>query len=138
MRTIAITVLAVAALFVVRSAIVAAPQQTTQYPGQMTEARVWIQNRDKGDAVGVTLQDTARDLPPLRVHVVNAQSVPVFDEPLRTRHVLQPWEYQVVPVPAAANAMATLTNLGSQGWEVTGGFNAANGAAMLLLKRPRP
>jgi hypothetical protein len=33
--------------------------------------------------------------------------------------------------------MATLTNLGAQGWEVTGGFNAASGGAMLLLKRPR-
>jgi hypothetical protein len=138
MRTIVIFVLAAAALFIARSAILAAPQQTTQYPGQMTEARVWIQNRERGDAVGVTLQDAARDLPPLRVHVVNAQSVPVFDEPVRTRHVLQPWEYQVVPVPAAAQAMATLANLGAQGWEVTGGFTAANGGAMLLLKRPRP
>ena len=138
MRTILITVLAAAALFIARSAILAAPPQVTQYPGQMTEARVWIQNRDRGDAVGVTLQDSASDLRPLRVHVVNAQSVPVFDGPLPTRMALQPWEYRVVPVPAAPAAMATLTDLGNQGWEVTGGFNAANGGAMLLLKRPRP
>ena len=103
----------------------------------MTDARVWIQNREKGDAVGIKLQDAASDLAPLRVRVVNAQNTVVFDEPVRTRIAPQPWEYQIVPVPAAANAMATLSSLGGQGWEVTGGFTAANGAAMLLLKRPR-
>lgn len=137
MRTIVISVIAVTALVTFRSAMLAAPeQQTTPYPGQMTEARVWIQNRAKGEAVAVTLQDAASDLAPLSVRLVNPPNMTNV-EPLRVRAVQQPWEYQVVPVPAAANAMATLTNLGNQGWEVTGGFTAANGGAMLLLKRPR-
>ena len=137
MRTIVISVIAVTALVTFRSAMLAAPeQQTTQYPGQMTEARVWIQNRAKGEAVAVTLQDAASDLAPLSVRLVNPPNMANV-EPLRVRAVQQPWEYQVVPVPAATNAMATLTNLGNQGWEVTGGFTAANGGAMLLLKRPR-
>jgi hypothetical protein len=138
MRTIVITVIAAAALLTLRSAILAAPQQTTQYPGQMTEAHVWVQNREKGDAVGVTIQDASRDLTALRVRVVNSQNAPGFDEPIRVRAVPVPWDYQIVPVPAAANALNALTGLGSQGWEVTGGFTAANGTAMLLLKRPRP
>jgi len=138
MRTIVITVIAAAALLTLRAAILAAPQQTTQYPGQMTDARVWVQNREKGDAIGVTLQDAARDLTALRVRVVNSQNAPGFDEPIRTRLVPQPWDYQIVPVPSAPNALNALTSLGGEGWEVTGGFNAANGQAMLLLKRPRP
>src|SRR5262245_41744077 len=138
MRTIAMTVIAAGVLIAARSAILAAPQQTTQYPGQMTEARVWIQNRAKGDAVAVTIQDAASDLAPLRVRVVNGQNSAVFDEPLRTRSAPQQWEYQVVPVPAATAALNTLLALGNAGWEVTGGFTGASGAAMLLLKRPRP
>ena len=137
MRTIVISVIAVTALVTFRSVMLAAPeQQTAQYPGQMTEARVYIQNRARGEAVAVTLQDVASDLAPLSVRLVNPPNLATA-EPLRVREVAKPWEYQVVPVPAAANAMTTLTNLGAQGWEVTGGFNAANGAAMLLLKRPR-
>src|SRR5215475_811058 len=137
MRTTVISILAVAALVTYRSAMLAAPeQQTAQYPGQMTEARVWIQNRAKGEAVAVTIQDAASDLAPLSVRLVNPPNM-AMAEPLRIRAVQQPWEYQIVPVPAAANALTTLGNLGAQGWEVTGGFNAANGAAMLLLKRPR-
>ena len=46
-----------------------------------------------------------------------------------------PWDYQIVPVPAAANALNALTGLGSAGLEVTGGFTAANGTAMLLPQR---
>ena len=136
MRTIVMTVIAATVFVAFRSAMLAAPQQTTQYPGQMTDARVWIQNRARGEAVAVTIQDAASDLAPLSVRLVNPPNLATA-EPLRVREVAKPWEYQVVPVPAAANAMATLTNLGAQGWEVTGGFNAASGAAMLLLKRPR-
>lgn len=136
MRTIVMSVIAVTALVTYRSAMLAAPEQNTQYPGQMTDARVWIQNRAKSEAVAVTIQDAASDLAPLSVRLVNPPNLATA-EPLRVREVAKPWEYQVVPVPAAANAMATLTNLGAQGWEVTGGFNAASGAAMLLLKRPR-
>jgi len=137
MRNIVISAVAVTALITGGSAMLAAPeQQTAQFPGQMTEARVTVQNRSKSDAVAVTLMDAAADLPPLSVRLVNPPNVATA-EPLRVRAVQQPWEYQVVPVPAAPNAMNTLANLGNQGWEVTGGFNAANGAAMLLLKRPR-
>lgn len=136
MRTIVITVIAATVFVAFRSAMLAAPQQTAQYPGQMTDARVWIQNRARGEAVAVSIQDAASDLAPLSVRLVNPPNIAAA-EPLRVRAAQQPWEYQIVGVPAAAGAMATLTNLGNQGWEVTGGFTAANGGAMLLLKRPR-
>jgi hypothetical protein len=137
MQKIVISAIAATALITCGSAMLAAPpQQGTQYPGQMTESRVVIQNRSKSEAIAVAIQDVASDLAPLSVRLVNPPNLATA-EPLRVREVAKPWEYQVVPVPAAANAMTTLTNLGAQGWEVTGGFNAANGAAMLLLKRPR-
>src|SRR3954467_11460218 len=136
MRTMVISAMAVTVFVTYRSAMLAAPaQQTTQFPGQMTQAHVVIQNRSKADAVAVAIQDVASDLAPLNVRLVNPPNLAATAE-LRTRAVQQPWEYHVVPVPAAANAMATLTNLGNQGWEVTGGFTAAGGGAMLLLKRP--
>jgi hypothetical protein len=136
MRTIVITMIAATVFVAFRSAMLAAPQQTTQYPGQMTEARVWIQNRARDEAVSVSIQDAASDLAPLSVRLVNPPNM-ASAEPLRVRAAQQAWEYRVVPVPAAPTAMATLANLGAEGWEVTGGFNAASGAAMLLLKRPR-
>jgi len=101
MRMLLISVLAATALVTYRSAMLAAPQQTTAYPGQMTEARVWVQNRpDHGEAIPVRLESASRELPPLRVHVVNAQNTPVFDDPIRVRLVPQTWEYQSVVVPA--------------------------------------
>jgi len=140
MRTLVISVLAATALVTYRSAMLAAPQQTTAYPGQMTEARVWIQNRpDRGEAVPVRLESASRDLSPLRVLVVNTQNAPVFDEPIRARLMPQSWEYQSVGVPANQDLIRRLNDLGAAGWETTGvAFVAADGARTILLKRPRP
>ena len=140
MRMLLISVLAATALVTYRSAMLAAPQQTTAYPGQMTEARVWIQNRpDRGEAVPVRLESASRELPPLRVHVVNAQNTPVFDDPIRVRLVPQTWEYQSVVVPANQDVARRLNELGPLGWETTGvAFAAADGAKTIVLKRPRP
>jgi len=75
MRTFVISVLAATALVTYRSAMVAAPQQTTAYPGQMTEARVWIQNRpDHGEAIPVRLESASRELSPLRVFSLSTRS----------------------------------------------------------------
>src|SRR2546428_1557124 len=140
MRTLVISVLAATALVTYRSAIVAAPQQTTVYPGQMTEARVWIQNRpDRGEAIPVRLESASRELSPLRVHVVNAQNAPVFDEPIRARLLPRTWEYQSVAVPANQDVARRLNELGPAAWETTGvAFVAADGVKTILLKRPRP
>lgn len=137
MRTIVICVLTAAALLTVWPVMLAAPQQTTVYPGQMTEARVWIQNRAPKEAIPVTIEDASRDLPPLRVRVVNA-SAPGVDEPVRSRRVSQPWQYRTVVLPPIFPVeTGTLNELGALGWETTGvTFVAADGARTLLLKRP--
>ena len=139
MRTFVISVFAATALVTCRSAMVAAPQQTTAYPGQMTEARVWIQNRpDHGEAIPVRLESASRELPPLRVHVVNAQNTPVFDDPIRVRLVQQYWEYQSVVVTANQDVARRLNEVGPAGWETTGvAFVAADGSRTIVMKRPR-
>ena len=53
--------LSLCGLMTAGGAMLAAPGQTTQRPGEMTEARVWVQNRAKDAAVAVTVQDVAPD-----------------------------------------------------------------------------
>ena len=53
------------ALLVAGTSMLAAPDQTAT-PGQMTPARVWIQNRGRGEAVPISLQEASLDTP-LRV-----------------------------------------------------------------------
>jgi hypothetical protein len=49
-------------LIVAGTAMLAAPiQQTTQQPGQMTQAHVWVQNRGRSEAVPVDLRDSNLD-----------------------------------------------------------------------------
>src|SRR6185436_20917331 len=68
MRTIAMSLLAVA-LVAAGTTMRAAPDQTAR-PGDMTEARLWIQNRTRADAIAVNLR--AADIAtPLRVQVAN-------------------------------------------------------------------
>jgi hypothetical protein len=129
-----------AALAAGHSAMVAAPAQptqTTQQPGQMTEARVTVQNHGRGQAVPISLQEIAVDTP-LRVRVVNGQLSPGADEPVNVRVVRPPaWQYQTVEVPADVNLATALTAAGAAGWETTGITSTRAGAMTVLLKRQR-
>jgi len=137
MRTIVISVIAAAALVTYRSEIVAAPEQTTQYPGQMTEARVWIQNRpDRGEAIPITLESTARDLPPLRVQVVNGESI--RSNPVLVRLSPRTWEYKTIYVADNLDPAPMLTKEGAAGWETAGVTWRQTNLTGWLLKRPQP
>ena len=61
------------ALLVAGTSILAAPEQTTATPGQMTQARVWVQNRGRTEAVPVELRDVNLDAP-LKVQVINGSA----------------------------------------------------------------
>jgi hypothetical protein len=139
MRTIVISVLAATALVTYRSEMVAAPDQTTQYPGQMTEARVWIQNRpDRREAVPMMLESTGRDLPPLRVQVINGE--PQYfgaQNPVLVRTAQRTWEYKTIYVGEAVDPAALLNKEGTAGWETTGVTWRQNNLTAWLLKRPR-
>jgi hypothetical protein len=111
----------------------------TQYPGQMTQARVWIQNRGRVEAIPISLQEASLDAP-LRVRVVNAQAPPTADEPVNVRLVRQPqaWQYEAVNIKAGENIGTALSEHGAAGWETTGvAFRTADGGTTILLKRLR-
>jgi hypothetical protein len=124
-------------LLIAGTAILAAPDQTAR-PGQMTDARVWIQNRGRSEAVPIDLRDVNLEAP-LRVQVMNAEAPISNSNAVQVREVRRQWDYETMPI--AADAIGTLPALlnarGANGWETTGiAFSTAAGTT-LLLKRPR-
>ena len=135
MRTVVMA--AVAVTLIVGSTMRAAPDQTR--PGEMTQAKVWIQNSGRAQAVPVELRDVAMDAP-LRVQAMNGEANPQsvrVSSPVRAQLLKQEWDYDVVVVPAGAKAAPILKPLGLAGWETTGVAWMAGEQTTLLLKRPR-
>lgn len=110
--------------------------QTTPYPGQMTQARVWVQNRGRAEAVPVDLRDVNVETP-LRVQVVNGEVGSRAPNPALVRLGHQQWEYATVAVAPGAQATAVLNERGTDGWETTGIAWTTGDGTTLLLKRPR-
>ena len=137
MRTVAMSVLA-ATLVAVGTTMRAAPDQTTR-PGDMTDAKVWIQNRSRTEAIPVNLRVADLEIP-LRVLVSNADSNPHAVKvagPVRAQAQRQEWEYETVAIVPDSSLQA-LKSLGVAGWETTGiAWPSAQGTTTLLLKRPR-
>lgn len=133
MRAIA-SVLGVGVLLLGGSAMLAAPDQTQ--PGQMTQARVWVMNSGRTEAVPVNLRDVTLDRP-LRVLVANGESGTGSTSSLRVQLVPSVWDYRSITVKAAEDAGRALNQAGAEGWETTGiAWPAADGTT-LLMKRPR-
>jgi hypothetical protein len=134
MRPIGTIVLA-AALVTGGSVMLAAPDQNTARPGDPTQARVWIENRGKNEAIAVDLRDANLEVP-LRVQVMNGDPQrPVA--PVAVRSTLQPWEYRTITVKTADDPAKVLNPEGLVGWETTGIAWPAAGGTILLLKRPK-
>jgi hypothetical protein len=81
----------------------------------------------------VTLENAGQ---PLSVAVGNVVATRV-DSVVGTRASRQPWEYTQVRVAANQNPAAALNGLGEDGWETTGLQFPADGATIVVLKRPR-
>jgi len=137
---------AVAAAFTLAagaSAILAAPTQiqqpgpTTQQPGQMTEAHVWVDNRGRGQAVPVELSEEKLDHP-LRVLIINGEPQYQPSSPVLVRPARVLWEYQVMPVAKGEDVTRKLNALGASGWETTAIMPVDGPTTTLLLKRARP
>jgi hypothetical protein len=122
-------------LFVVSSAMLASPEQT-RTPGEMTQARVWVENRGRSEALPVDLRDVNLDQP-LRVQVINAEPQYGSTGPVQVRPVRQAWEYRSVTVPPADDLATTLNVLGSAGWETTGIASVKGDETTMVLKRLR-
>ena len=114
------------------SAMLAAPEQTLT-PGQMTQAKVWVQNRGAHEAVPVDLRESNL-AGPLHVEIMNGASrqnnpVPVRIEP-------ESWLYRSVPVKADQDPASALAQAGASGWETTGiTFSRPEGVLVLLKQR---
>ena len=124
------------ALVVVSSAMLASPEQTTQTPGQMTQARVWIENRGSSDAVPVDLRAVNLDTP-LRVQIINGEPGHGPTNPVIVRPIGLLWEYQTLTVPSGEDLAARLNTLGRAGWETAGILVAKPDGTTVLLKRSR-
>ena len=137
MRTVAMFLLA-AALVAAGAAMRAAPEQTIR-PGDMTDAKVWIQNRGPAEAIPVDLRAAGMETP-LRVFVSNAETNPHTVRvagAVRTQPLRQEWEYETVTMVPNSGLQA-LKPLGVAGWETTGiSWPGGQGTTTLLLKRPR-
>ena len=123
------------ALIATASAIVAG-QQTTATPGQMTEARVKIENRGSGESVPVDLQ-AVNVREPLRVEVINGDASHPTVPPVLVHSARVTWEYATTTVTAGQDPVAALNARGAQGWELMGVTLPATGGMTFILKRIR-
>ena len=124
------------ALVVAGTSILAAPGQTAQ-PGQMTQAKVWIQNRGRSEAIPVELREMNLD-GPLKVQVVNAEPAYPSTNPVPVREVRHVWDYESIAVKSTEDLATRLNARGATGWETTGIWSVnAEGTSTVLLKRAR-
>jgi hypothetical protein len=122
--------------FAATASAIVAGQQTTAYPGQMTEAHVRIDNRGPGEAVPVDLEAVSLK-EPLRVQVVNGDVSHPTAAPVLVRAPRATWEYATTTVPTGQDAVSALNARGAQGWELTGATLPAAGGTTYVLKRMR-
>ncbi len=135
--------------FVVASAVSFAVVTSTAMlaaPGQLTEARVWIENRARNEAIPIAAHDP---LPVVVQNVTTAAPVAVRlagatpnqpPPPVAVRSAVQMWEYRTIAIPPDVQPQA-LTNLlvapGHDGFEPAGVQLSTGSGTLLVLKRPR-
>ena len=135
MRTMLASLLLGSALFTGGSAPLAAPSQS--YPGQPTQAKVWIQNRGIGEAVPVSLKEIAADAT-MKVLIMGTPSVAIAAPAIfNARQARQEWEYHEVTIGPGQSSVPELTKAGLAGWETTGLLFPSPQGTVIVLKRPR-
>ena len=123
-------------LIVAGTSILAAPSQTAQ-PGQMTQAKVWVQNHGRSEALPVELRDVNLDSP-LKVQVMNGDPTFQRGSPVQVTETRKAWDYDTITIASTGDDVARLlTAKGTAGWETTGIAFVNGGGTTLLLKRPR-
>ena len=130
---------ALVALFVLAAGLVASTlqsQDVTTAPGQLTRARVWIENRGAGEAIPVAIQGMPPEALPVRVQL-GAVPPGMNGASVIARIARQAWEHRSVTVRVGADLAAELNSLGRDGWEATGMAIAPSGETIVLMKRPQ-
>jgi hypothetical protein len=117
---------------VVATGVLVAQQENV--PGQQTLARVYVLNRERAEAVGVTIQDATVTLP---VAVAGTATVALAPNAVvATRGTRQGWEYRQLSAVAGQDLVELLNKAGADGWEAVG-WSGTGENRSLLMKRPR-
>lgn len=111
-------------VLLVAGAAAFAAAQSTRTPGEMTQARVWVENKAPFETIPVSVEKFG-STPSVHLSSVDASVV------LPSRAARQTWEYRVITLDAGA-----LVAAGNEGWEAVGVLSFS-GAPSVLLKRPR-
>jgi len=118
--------------------MLAAPGQAGQdRPGLLTQAKVWVENRGRSEAVPVILQEVITPTP-IGVQVFGTPTVAIAQASMvQARLVRQPWEYRTINVLPGQDAATVLSNAGADGWETSGLQLPSPSGNLIVLKRPR-
>ena len=104
-------------------------------PGRPSIARMFVLNRERAEAIPVTLQ--GGDVQPV---AVIGMPVVTFapNAAVGARATRQPWEYQSIQLRAGSDPTAALNAHGMEGWEAVGVVTIPGTTnSAILLKRPR-
>jgi hypothetical protein len=117
-------------------AMLAAPGQADR-PGQIAQNKVWVENRGRGEAVPVAIQEVTTGTP-IGVQVIGTPTVMIApSNVVQARLVRQQWEYRTITIPPGADTARVLTTAGADGWETTGIVLSNQAGSPLVMKRLR-
>jgi hypothetical protein len=136
MRMTTVARASVCVLIVAGTSILAAPEPAQQQPGQMTQARVWVQNRGRAETIPVDVREINLDAP-IKVQVMNGDPSLPRTSPVQVTEIRKGWEYETITLQSSDDVVKVLTPKGVIGWETTGIAFVNPGGTTLLLKRPR-
>jgi hypothetical protein len=106
-------------------------------PGQISQAKVWIENRGPNEAVPVILQEVMTPTP-IGVQVIGTPMVTIPPATtVQARLVRQQWEYRTINIPSGQEAAGVLSAAGADGWEATGIVLSNQSGSPVVLKRPK-
>jgi hypothetical protein len=126
-------------VLIASGAMLASPGQAGQdRPGQISQAKVWVENRGRNEAVPVILQEVMTPTP-IGVQVIGTPTVAIAPATtVQARLVRQQWEYRTINTPSGPDAAGVLSAAGADGWETTGIVLSSQAGSPIVLKRPRP
>ena len=111
---------------------------TQPRPGEPTQARVWVENRQMDERIPVSIREVGQDVV-VRTQIASVPPITLAAGTIVSAHLTpQVWEYRSVLVPTGGDPAAALRAAGTEGWETTGVILPAVGGSNVLLKRPGP
>ena len=119
------SVVFVAVILAAGGIAVVARGQSTARPGESTQARVWIENRNPNDAVPVVVENVAA---PITAHLDSTSTV-------QTVAGRQTWQYHSELLAPGA-PITVFDRAGNDGWEAVGVLQSGPMGVTILFKRP--